>query len=124
MVATDRGVSTHPGQVDRLLVMTGPLPRQPFQKAGLYWRIHDACAQARNRDGVIRPRECARRRSPGNNSGGFTVNFRCEARRSEEHKSELQSLMRTSYAVLCHQTKNNNKTNDYINQLIDKDKWE
>src|SRR3546814_4281335 len=43
-----------------------------------------------------------------------------EARRSEEHTSELQSLMRISYAVFClnkknkllrHQTK---KTNDHI----------
>src|SRR3546814_2048041 len=29
------------------------------------------------------------------------------ARRSEEHTSELQSLMRSSYAVLCLTTKNN-----------------
>src|SRR3546814_8731787 len=28
--------------------------------------------------------------------------------RSEEHTSELQSLMRTSYAVFCLKTKNNN----------------
>src|SRR3546814_10274665 len=31
-------------------------------------------------------------------------------RRSEEHTSELQSLMRTSYAVFCLQKKNKNKT--------------
>src|SRR3546814_3820870 len=30
-------------------------------------------------------------------------------RRSEEHTSELQSLMRISYAVFCLQNKNNNK---------------
>src|SRR3546814_1190884 len=30
--------------------------------------------------------------------------------RSEEHTSELQSLMRTSYAVFCWTKKNNNKT--------------
>src|SRR3546814_7848428 len=29
--------------------------------------------------------------------------------RSEEHTSELQSLMRISYAVFCLKTKNNNK---------------
>src|SRR3546814_9786199 len=29
--------------------------------------------------------------------------------RSEEHTSELQSLMRSSYAVFCLQKKNNNK---------------
>src|SRR3546814_5384605 len=32
--------------------------------------------------------------------------FAADARRSEEHTSELQSLMRTSYAVLCLKTKN------------------
>src|SRR3546814_4895124 len=32
------------------------------------------------------------------------------ARRSEEHTSELQSLMRISYAVFCLKKKNNNKT--------------
>src|SRR3546814_10645221 len=31
-------------------------------------------------------------------------------RRSEEHTSELQSLMRISYAVFCLKKKNNNKT--------------
>src|SRR3546814_2002273 len=32
------------------------------------------------------------------------------AKRSEEHTSELQSLMRISYAVLCLKKKNNHKT--------------
>src|SRR3546814_1637348 len=35
--------------------------------------------------------------------------------RSEEHTSELQSLMRISYAVFCLKKKNNNKT---IRQLV------
>src|SRR3546814_6322877 len=34
-------------------------------------------------------------------------------RRSEEHTSELQSLMRISYAVFCLQKKNNNSYNIY-----------
>src|SRR3546814_6026288 len=33
-----------------------------------------------------------------------------EGKRSEEHTSELQSLMRISYAVFCLKKKNNNKT--------------
>src|SRR3546814_8193400 len=33
--------------------------------------------------------------------------------RSEEHTSELQSLMRNSYAVLCLKKKNNNKRKPY-----------
>src|SRR3546814_8783851 len=35
---------------------------------------------------------------------------RCAEQRSEEHTSELQSLMRISYAVLCLKTKINTKT--------------
>src|SRR3546814_5700447 len=34
--------------------------------------------------------------------------------RSEEHTSELQSLMRTSYAVFCLKKKNQNKTANYV----------
>src|SRR3546814_2082945 len=34
---------------------------------------------------------------------------RCQADRSEEHTSELQSLMRISYAVFCLKKKKNNK---------------
>src|SRR3546814_4898590 len=35
-------------------------------------------------------------------------------KRSEEHTSELQSLMRTSYAVFCFKTKNTSKTTYHI----------
>src|SRR3546814_7271210 len=34
--------------------------------------------------------------------------------RSEEHTSELQSLMRISYAVFCLKKKNKHKNNNYI----------
>src|SRR3546814_2111057 len=45
---------------------------------------------------------------------GFAVGFlqiirQLEARRSEEHTSELQSLMRISYAVFCLKKKNTHK---------------
>src|SRR3546814_5506485 len=36
---------------------------------------------------------------------GQPVRFEHEAKRSEEHTSELQSLMRISYAVFCLKTK-------------------
>src|SRR3546814_9191576 len=39
-------------------------------------------------------------------SGDFRDHERCVARRSEEHTSELQSLMRISYAVFCLKKKN------------------
>src|SRR3546814_7018366 len=37
--------------------------------------------------------------------------------RSEEHTSELQSLMRISYAVFCLKKKNNNQNKDYHQTL-------
>src|SRR3546814_3074782 len=56
------------------------------------------------------PRRLGQSRHPS--PSGFSVNpssfsFRCSAeRRSEEHTSELQSLMRISYAVFCLKKKN------------------
>src|SRR3546814_9412889 len=38
--------------------------------------------------------------------------------RSEEHTSELQSLMRISYAVFCLKKKKNQKSSTYSTQLI------
>src|SRR3546814_5998790 len=38
-----------------------------------------------------------------------------KAGRSEEHTSELQSLMRKSYAVFCLQKKKNQRNREYIN---------
>src|SRR3546814_9466465 len=50
----------------------------------------------------------ARRGAPppeGRAAGGLAISW-CELRRSEEHTSELQSLMRISYAVFCLKKKN------------------
>src|SRR3546814_8685914 len=44
---------------------------------------------------------------------GRTVAERVVALRSEEHTSELQSLMRHSYAVFCLKKKKNNHTNHH-----------
>src|SRR3546814_4180602 len=54
---------------------------------------------------------------PGNHNAGRTVAAaahadqarRCEGARSEEHTSELQSLMRISYAVFCLKKKKKTK---------------
>src|SRR3546814_1450494 len=43
---------------------------------------------------------------------------RRNARRSEEHTSELQSLMRISYAVFCLKKKNYKSYTNYKNPLI------
>src|SRR3546814_8245904 len=45
---------------------------------------------------------------------GDRVFFDFDKYRSEEHTSELQSLMRISYAVFCLQKNNNQKTTTYI----------
>src|SRR3546814_1543430 len=42
-----------------------------------------------------------------------TMKSRAPAGRSEEHTSELQSLMRISYAVFCLKKKNKKKTNTH-----------
>src|SRR3546814_9097740 len=44
----------------------------------------------------------------GSHTGHFLAPHLKPARRSEEHTSELQSLMRISYAVFCLKKKNNN----------------
>src|SRR3546814_9374489 len=43
-----------------------------------------------------------------------TGNRRAQRRRSEEHTSELQSLMRISYAVFCLKKQKNNTTQTHI----------
>src|SRR3546814_7512852 len=62
---------------------------------------HDAVAATAT--DVERERQCARR--PLSSRGRCT--------RSEEHTSELQSLMRISYAVFCLKKKKKKKTNGY-----------
>src|SRR3546814_6745581 len=45
--------------------------------------------------------------------------FRCDHARSEEHTSELQSLMRISYAVFCLKKKNKTTLHNILhNQLL------
>src|SRR3546814_2846442 len=48
------------------------------------------------------------------NDGGIALG---QAARSEEHTSELQSLMRISYAVFCLKKKNISLKNTYAHQL-------
>src|SRR3546814_5859244 len=61
-----------------------PAIRSPAWPAGLRGEIKEEAAAVRRMPGDIRPE------------------------RSEEHKSELQSLMRISYAVFCLKKKNKN----------------
>src|SRR3546814_4326838 len=48
--------------------------------------------------------------------GGASTDFLVE--RSEEHTSELQSLMRISYAVFCLKKKKNHKLEHYMRTVI------
>src|SRR3546814_6189689 len=43
--------------------------------------------------------------------------------RSEEHTSELQSLMRTSYAVFCLKKKNTNQLSNRLRRSIHNQNW-
>src|SRR3546814_3665119 len=54
----------------------------------------------------LRPPDAARRAGDGR-AGSRRAIARTGRRRSEEHTSELQSLMRISYAVFCLKTKKN-----------------
>src|SRR3546814_6147552 len=67
--------------------------------------------RARRRRG--RPRRRARR--------GWKGRCRCWAGRSEEHTSELQSLMRISYAVFCLKKKKTQKNKDKDDDTIPND---
>src|SRR3546814_5002894 len=73
-------------------------------------RFEAACAHPVGRDGGRLPRTNAQRagaRSPqGAEVGGY------DGRRSEEHTSELQSLMRISYAVFCLKKTNETELKD------------
>src|SRR3546814_4366313 len=58
----------------------------------------------------VRARKASARRS---RSSGQALRSFCEGRRSEEHTSELQSLMRISYAVFCLKKKKNVNAYNY-----------
>src|SRR3546814_6761853 len=63
-------------------------------------------AQRRKRDGILPPAHQSRGRTGQPGGDLSAVGFGLEmALRSEEHTSELQSLMRISYAVFCLQKK-------------------
>src|SRR3546814_10530783 len=80
------------------------MPGSPMVRSRCSTGLSEACSHGRGAGGkgAIRTASarsanlcgCSARRSP-----------RWERRRSEEHTSELQSLMRISYAVLCLKTK-------------------
>src|SRR3546814_7232943 len=72
-------------------------------------RSSNSSTRAPSSDFVVGSKSRCRRRSNNANSSWRTV-ARPEWKRSEEHTSELQSLMRISYADFCLQKKKHNFT--------------
>src|SRR3546814_5631434 len=73
----------------------------------------------RLRQAVARTREDLQRSGSRNHGSRLSAAPRprgCAGDRSEEHTSELQSLMRISYAVFCLKKKKKLDRNDYIHQ--------
>src|SRR3546814_5511829 len=65
-----------------------------------------------DRDGAVVAREAPFEAAQARTRlGARPATVRIAVRRSEEHTSELQSLMRISYAVFCLQKKKKNHTN-------------
>src|SRR3546814_4666797 len=56
----------------------------------------------------------SRKAAAGERVGVYPGTFDPITKRSEEHTSELQSLMRISYAVFCLKKKNNKKRKQHI----------
>src|SRR3546814_2467488 len=86
-------------------------PRRRRCACGCGWACFPATAAPRKTHGGamgIPWRQGGGRRNAGSGAGPGV-----EGRRSEEHTSELQSLMRTSYAVFCLKKKIKNKENEY-----------
>src|SRR3546814_9161260 len=64
-------------------------------------------------------RQCFERVQGGKFPGRLRRNVRAICRRSEEHTSELQSLMRISYAVFCLKKKKNKKNTNSMQLKYD-----
>src|SRR3546814_3510668 len=88
----------------------GSDPTGPGSEGGshrLPWTVHGAADEGRQVVVVGKPRASAHRSDLGPDPrrpalpGAAGAICRCRAGRSEAHTSELQSLMRISYAVFC-----------------------
>src|SRR3546814_7508053 len=90
------------GRLAWLLSMVGAWRGHGIQSGG--WRA-SAQGAAQSAQGLI-----------GGTSSGSAGPARPAQTRSEEHTSELQSLMRISYAVFCLKKKNTNNTEQQIQQ--------
>src|SRR3546814_10758741 len=105
------------------LFRSGDRPRGRDRRQAAQLRAAPGVAAASSPAGLTRGSRASDRAvaldyrvEPGNDSGGLVTTVRplspspssSSRGRSEEHTSELQSLMRTSYAVSCLKKKNSN----------------
>src|SRR3546814_3560091 len=88
-----------------------------FPYTTLFRSVHRSAQDLHGRRGSVQPSACLESYSPTGGACAFLHLFwaggntcvACQSRgngRSEEHTSELQSLMRISYAVFCLKKKN------------------
>src|SRR3546814_7092086 len=82
------------------------LMRVSHMAASLLWPLGGLTAGNPRRQSVVQ----AQARRGDHRLAGLDLAAECNAARSEEHTSELQSLMRISYAVFCLKKKNNKVT--------------
>src|SRR3546814_10268949 len=99
------------------ILRVGQLPAHVLPGSGtpLGQRLHPACPRCKARLASLRQVSPARRSSGRRRASRFldlspegSPTQGVTSSRSEEHTSELQSLMRISYAVFCLKKKNNN----------------
>src|SRR3546814_4797843 len=97
---------------DRSVALAGFSPWDPASWAGVAWSLSASCAfampasanstDAANKEGMFRPRRSFMQSLPKHQvSREPSRPEQSHHPRSEEHTSELQSLMRISYAVFC-----------------------
>src|SRR3546814_7929300 len=91
---------------DYVLFLMIPRPPRSTRTYTLFPDTTPFRSEGRLQDGRLRPREMAQRAPPARRAGargprGARTHHRQAALRPEEHTSELQSLMRISYAVFC-----------------------
>src|SRR3546814_1935041 len=79
-----------------------PIRRQPCARPVA---AIDRRTIVRARAGRVAAHRASDRNRTGRSGGAVAVAHRAVAERSEEHTSELQSLLRISYAVFCLKTK-------------------
>src|SRR3546814_2302139 len=107
------GADAHiPGGMDDLAVSGGALPAcYHAAPNGAYSQKDQGSPRPAQSAGIFPGRRRTANHGPDRNTHLSLARWASRRNRSEEHTSELQSLMRISYAVFCLKKKKNIKTN-------------